>query len=240
MNEPDGASPDATHGPQGGSPPSEPRAITLPPRLHPPIVQRPIPVVQGPSRWPGVIGTICIVLGALGMLSSAWGVLQQLFMSRLVAVVPGQESMIEVYTRWMIPMVGAFAPGILVAGVLLYAGIKLVRRRPRARAACLAYAALRIVQGLILAVVTGMMQQELFQVSMAVTAAGSPAAAGIAAPMSAGMAILSVAAVALWAMAFPIFLIVWFQRPSIRREVRMWTGPVAVARPGAVGQPESR
>ncbi len=205
-------------------PPPEPPP---PARLHPPTSPRPIVHATAPSRWPGVVGTIAIVIASLSILASAWGVLQQVFILNLTAMVPGQEAMGAVYDRWRLPMIAVMASGALVAGVLLLGGILIVRRKPACRAVCLTYAALRTIQGVALAVVTGLMQQELVAVSMATTAANNPAVAAASGPVGTATAVASGAAVAMWAIAFPAFLFVWFIRPKIRREVRSWRKPEA-------------
>lgn len=206
-------------------------ADTAPPaaRLHPPTVQRPLVAAPAKTRWPGVIGTIAIVVGALGILISAWGVLQQVFITRITAMVPGQEPMIVVYERWRTPMIAVMAAGVLVAAVLLAAGIMLVRRKPGAAAACLVYAVLRTVQGGALAVTTGLMQRDLVEASMTTAASGNPAALAAAGATAPAVAIASAAAVMVWALALPAFLFVWFVRPKIRREVRSWRAARAPA-----------
>lgn len=202
---------------------------TEPPRLHPPTTPRPIVLPVRPPRWPGVVGVVAIVMGSWGILGGLWGIAQQYLMRTMYAAMPGQEALIGVMQKWKAPMVALIALGVPVAGVLLGAGVLLVRRRPGARAACLAYAALRTAQGLGLAAATGLWQQDIVRASAMAAARANPAAGAVAAPVGAGMAAFTAVVTAVWTLALPVFLIVWFTRRSVREHVRSWRAGRAVA-----------
>jgi hypothetical protein len=51
-----------------------------------------------------------------------------------------------------------------------------------------------------------------------------------------GLADAAVVAAALWASAYPIFLLIWFGRSKIRREIAGWAGHTLPPRPP--GSPE--
>lgn len=200
-----------------------------PPRLYPPTTPGPVELPVRPPRWPGVIGVVAIVTASWGILTGLWGVFQQYFIGSMYASMAGHEALIGAIENWRMPMVVLRALGVPVAGVLLGAGVLLVRRRPGAVAACLAYAALRTVQGLGLAAATGLMQRDMFRASAAAASAANPAAGAVASPFGAGVVAFTAAVMAIWTLALPVFLVVWFTRRSVREHVRSWRAGRAAA-----------
>ncbi len=172
-----------------------------------------------PSAWPKVIGIIAIVLGAAGFLGGLYGALSPLFLEAMLKVMPpGQEAILEVARDFAVWTVASSLVGVVVAVVLLVAGIGLVRRRQWSVGTVRAWAVIKVLLVIATSVLGYMVAQAQF-------AAMSQAQAG-AAPMPADFGrLLSMFAVVIglvWGWALPVFVLIWFARSKVKAETASW------------------
>jgi len=187
---------------QPATPPREPGALSMPPR---------------PSAWPTVLGVIAIVLGAVGALGGCLGSLAPLLMKTLAgALPPGQPTGLESYEKWGFWIVLIQVIMMCLAGLLLAAGIGLVKRHRWGVTAACTWAVLKIVFVLVNVIPAYLMQQDQFD---AMTRQGFPAMGG---GFFTVFGTLTIAVGVLWGWALPVFFLVWFARATIKAETADW------------------
>jgi hypothetical protein len=131
--------------------------------------------------------------------------------------------MFAVMKKWSAPMALTSATSALLAALLIWGGVQLLRKRAGSRGVLLTWAVVRVLQGIGAAVVMGLMQEEQMRASMVTASSpgGRPAAViGMAIGSATGG--LAMATYALWAMALPVFVLVWMMLPRVRREIGGW------------------
>jgi hypothetical protein len=199
---------------------SESFAQQLPP-MTPQSAPPPAQMAAPPARqtvWPMVIGIIAIILGALGTLGGCVGVAFTPFLGMVEKFVPpGQAPQFQGMAE-MVPalMIASFA-GLLVSVLLLLAGSGLVSRKPWSMAASLAWAVVKMIFVVANAYIGYEVNQAQFEAMRADPNVPAPLMALIQAGSGFGV-LVGIA----WGWVFPIFMLVWFSRPKIRREVRAW------------------
>jgi hypothetical protein len=184
-----------------------PPAYPPPPPPAPPPPPPPYP--QRPPSWPKVIGIISIVFAGLGLICTPIGLA-----TREAAGPAGAEAM-EGAPPWYATYQTASAlAGIVVAAILLVAGILLCKRRPAGRTMHITYAILNIVVavGNVIAAASAVGQMD-----------SGPAGA---APFK-GVFIGGIVIGLVIGLAYPIFILVWFTRPKVRDEVAAWAAAQA-------------
>lgn len=196
----------------------EPYQPVTPPTEPVPIVRRELG-----STWPGVIGAIAIVFGALGILNGLMAMASPFFVNMMGNMGGQTTGMVETMKSWMWWVILSGVLTIVVASVLLAAGIGVVRRRAWGAKTMLVWAVLKFVWGGISVAGGVLMQMEQMKAMQAQTA--SPGQ-GVPAAMMTGMTdmvmIFGLGFGLLWAWALPVFVLIWFMRPKIRAEVRAW------------------
>jgi hypothetical protein len=153
------------------------------------------------SKWPLIIGIISIAFASLAIICTPASLAMHKLNPQSGEVFKGMPVWFDAY------MTASCVVGVLMGIVLLAAGILLVLRKPAARPLHLGYACLAVVVCLVGLAVS--------LLAFSGTATDGPAAAvvygGIACSLPIGL-------------AFPIFLLIWFLRGSIAREVAGWRG----------------
>ncbi len=207
---------------------SAPWLAAMPPeylaRAAPPTVPGPLGGIARMSRWPGVVGSISVALGVLGIIAGGLGAVSQLLSSRIQTMVPGQQGMFDAQRKWLVESLVVQSVGVLIAALLTLAGVALLLRRPWARPVFFAWAGLRVLGGAAAAVVTYAMQRDQFGAMGAMSPVGGtgppPAVMGAIGDIT---AIATAVGYGLWAVVWPAFIVVWLCRASIRREIAGWT-----------------
>ncbi|MFB3893564.1 MAG: hypothetical protein ACE15C_16245 [Phycisphaerae bacterium] len=194
------------------TPPSEPSAPGEPPQqqfrplMQPPREPYPSPppgyypyMAPRKPSWPVVIGVISIVLASMGLVCTPL----TLVFNNFGAI---QKSQRDVFPQWFLDA-GTITSviGIGQALLLLIAGILLAKRRPGARSLHLVYGWLGVA-GAVASVVM------LFSLNFA------------SMPPAGKIGVVSGAIAIPVALAYPIFLLVWFMRARIAREMAEWPG----------------
>jgi hypothetical protein len=191
---------------------------------------------QKPQRvWPSVIGVIMIIFGAGGVLStciggvfyaSLPGILTML--RKAVEKSPGQGmeptiAQFEVMAQWRIPIIAISALLFIIALILLWGGIKVLKRQRSGVALSVTWAISKIVVTVPGVWINHRMTVEMFQAmgEASETSAG-PQMAGLFGMME-GLGAIGTGFSVLWGWSLPVFVLIWFARRKVRDEVRGWS-----------------
>lgn len=178
------------------------------PPTHPDSVLPP----DRPS-WPTVVGVIAIILGAGGLLLGLFGLVWQVL---LVSGVLGDTWMGQdvTYARNIAaPTIVLGVLGVALAVLLLTGAIALLRRRRAAATMLGVWAVVRLLHTAAVAVLGYYAQQEMLA-TMPPPPPGAPPADVMRTMMMLGL-LVGVA----WAAWFPLFVLIWFRLPKVRRDL---------------------
>jgi len=155
-----------------------------------------------PTKWPSVIGTLSVVFGTLGVL----GIVVMAFVGPGPDPGRHRDQLLHI-PAWYQGVVRVH--GLLTSGLLLWAGVALRRRNPLGRTLHVVYVLLVLAVNVFALAVLGK------------AAADYP-----------GGTMLPVAMLCVGTLgsAYPIFVLVWLMRPSVRREVAVWRERAAARR----------
>ncbi|MFG0285398.1 MAG: hypothetical protein ACF8R7_13350 [Phycisphaerales bacterium JB039] len=197
--------------------PSRPLPAPSPGPSDAPPTQAP-PPAPAPTTWPGVLGTIAIVLGALGAFGAVIGFAAAVGLPRLLAGILPAEAVAAMQAGALHPAAMAALQGAsaLVAILLLVSGVRLVQRRQSGAMLLRRWALLKIVLVVVSAAVGAIMTRSQFA-AMQATAPGGPPPG-----FQAAMALVGAGFGVLWGWALPIFSLVWLGRAKIRSEIDGW------------------
>lgn len=187
--------------------------------LAPPVRPTGPPIPARRSDWPGVLGVIAIVLASLGILGACWGIAASLLLD---AAFPGSflfgVGAPVTTAAWQVWLALSQAATGIVAGLLLAAGIGLVRRRRWGVRASCCWAILKMIVVVLWTAVSYGAQQAQFRQ----TALSNP---GMPVPPTGLVTIAMLVGVGftiLWGWALPVFMLIWFSRGRIKNEVAEW------------------
>ncbi len=178
-----------------------------------------------------VIGIIAIVFGSCGMIGGVIGACTPLFTGMFKGVhAPGGGEVFAGMDKWSVWIIGLNLVGISIAAVLLAGGIGLVKGRAWSPGVTIAWAVLKILFAVPMAVVTAFMQYDNMNATIAsMGRSGTPPPPGMMGGMSSGIAAFTVVFTLGWAWALPVFMLIWFTRPKHRALTATWTSnPVEV------------
>jgi len=187
------------------------------------------PVVKQ-TTWPKTIGIIAMIFGVLGGLNSLMTICVGCFpefFAKLSQLPP------DFYDKWRAFMlISGF--GILFLGCLLFfGGLFLTLRKRLASTILKIWAGLKIVVGVVGTYFSYVMQQEQIPLMLEsqkkiMESAGASAAAGAEDMMGMISSITEIATMVgmvlglVWLMVLPTFMLIWFIRPKIRKEIAGW------------------
>jgi len=159
--------------------------------------------------WPTVVGIISLcVAGLFGL----WTIIGQIINS--TGINPQQREMMKNAPDWVEPMQLAVAAfGVATYVVLAIGGVRLLKRLRAARTFHVAYALMGIVMA-IAGLVFGIMLMNYMQMP-------SPAPAGMQPFLKVSMIFGAIVGL-LFALAYPVFLLIWFSRAKIKQHVQTW------------------
>jgi len=202
----------ATSDPQPTVPPRADAPPTAVPPQQPGEIGRP---AQAPT-WPTVIGVISIVFGAGACLGGVWGLFAPQFLDLMAKQMPqGQAEMFSAVQEWSTWMVVNAALTVIIALVLLAAGIELVRRRARGVKLCRVWAVLKIIFGIVGAYIGLQIQQAQFR---EMSQGNLPVGGGFYVVVGVVSMVFGIA----WTCAYPVFLLIWFSRAKVKNEYTQW------------------
>jgi len=217
-------------------PPSTPPPVLFPvtPPLLPYVPPRREPV------WPKVVGIISLCLGGLHLLCGLVGMLVSTALQSMMGAFPRMRfprplpttgpatrphpeafpfEDFNPFEMFQIPdwihygQIAFQVLGLLVAGLLLYAGISLLQKRRRGRSLHLVYVVLQTLTVAGTVVITVALMNSIF-----------PSAPRFFRKMIEAQSVLGAVMQALIGLAYPVFLLVWFCRRKIRAQVAEWNG----------------
>lgn len=181
------------------------------------------------ATWPTTVGIICIVLASLAALFSAWTVIQQfMIMSGAfnMAMQPGTPDMSSIMQAGVWPQVVTGSLQLVLAVILLGLGIALTKRRPVARRGLIFWSIAKIVLSLIVAVLTMWLQlrmSEEVSAAMSSDPNAPPQMTTVMPTMLWVIALFSGVFIFAWGSAWPVFLLIWFNRAPVRLEIGRWS-----------------
>lgn len=218
---------------ESASPAPQPPQPAQPPR--PPTnaaIAEPAP--KRPT-WALVIGIIAIVIALLGIvmyglctpvatvISSASGAAIEGAMEQDPNMAP-TAAQLRVSREYAPLTIGNACMIAALGVVLLIGGIGLVRTRPWARATMLWWAVLRIIAIIPGSIIGYYVQMKTFvAMDEAVKANGGPMPGMYSIFTSPALVVAMVGFGALFAMALPVFTLIWFNRPVIREQCAGWS-----------------
>lgn len=176
------------------------------------------------SSWPTVIGVIAIVFGVGGMLMGCWTSVFPLFTDFFAEffeknMPAGQPNPLEFAGQFETWSVIHGVAMLIVAAILLVAGIGLVRRRSSSIDTCRLWSVLKILLTIEACFFTAATQRVQFE-AMQSQAPGTM-------PFGDDFTSMIIAATVVWALvwgcALPVFMLIWFARGKIKAETAQWS-----------------
>lgn len=175
-------------------------------------------VVGNPPSWPGVLGTISIVFGASGLVCYGCLSLQIIATPFMVGMVSEDQRPPTAQGIQLFVQIFQMCAAAGLSVWLLIAGIGLARRRPWGRTHTIAWAAAKIIMAFI-----GMMAGITFAAAT-VDQINSQLSQNGPAPFTVSVIwmYLFIAIAVVWALLWPVFLLIWFNRRAVKDEVAAW------------------
>ena len=167
---------------------------------------------KGPA-WPTVVGIISLCVAGLFGLMTAVGPLISAVTERFQSA--QQRQMMENMPGWFHPyqwIGGLFT--IATYAVLAIGGAMLLKRRRAGRTLHVAYALMGI-----LVAISGLVVMITMMNHMPLPPNAPPQAQAMIKPMMAFGAIFGM----VFALAYPTFVLIWFNRPKVTEHIRTWT-----------------
>lgn len=184
------------------------------------------------SQWPKTLGIITLMFGIFGGLKGLMSIASGFF-SEMMAKAANMPA--DFYEKWRPFMLGSGAVEICL-GALLFLGAALLLFRKRFSMIVLVFwALLKMLVGVVGGFFSYMMQQEQLPLLMEqqkkamekASGAGGAAGAEQVMDMVSGatevFSTLFLVAGLLWVMVLPLFILIWFIRPKIRKEMATWS-----------------
>lgn len=196
-------------------------------QFHPPTEPVPVQRARQGSAWPGVVGSIALVFGVLGIAQGGLTLLGSIvmrFVSSAASAAPGggaaAMSGITAMEKYAVLVYTVALTGSAVAVLLLVGGIQLLRRNPGATAWLVTWGMLKICWGGGSVWMNVHMQREQMRIMQTQVNSPMPAAlmGGVMELLMTGGIVLGL----MWAWALPVFVLIWFSRRKVREEVRSW------------------
>lgn len=172
-----------------------------------------------PSSWPTVVGTILIVIAALGGLSYVVGI-AGLFIQGFI---PGTEAQLQAAEAWIGWALASNVLSLLLSLWLLATGILLIRRAPSTRMHAIGWSVTKMIVVVIASTIAAFMQADQMA-AMQTQGQAMPQA------MIETMRIASLVIGIVFGWALPIFLLIWFNVGRFRRESTGWAAGANPAR----------
>lgn len=197
-------------------------------------------VTEQLSKWPKVLAIASIALGIGGALAGFCGLVGALFTSAIAGFAEryptaggasgSTEASMAAMTQYQGWVIAQSVLSALLAGLLIFAGVRLLNRRAQCRQLIRLWAVMKIVLATCSAVLTYLIQEGTFAALAAQTAAagesGSGAPASAVSPMPVefmqSLQYVGLSATFLWGCALACFMLIWFNRSKIKAEVEAW------------------
>lgn len=173
-----------------------------------------------PEQWPKVVGVLCIVVGALGVLAHVWGAVSTLLLEAFFPTsgeLVGVIDAIRPYQPWLLAQ---YLVAASLAVLLVIGGVGLTGRRVWSGRVLQVWAVLRFLVVPAGAVLQYLMQRAQFEaMSQDPRFNTAPALTG---GMMEAMALFSVVFALALGWSQPVFILIWLRRPSVRTAMERW------------------
>lgn len=180
-----------------------------------------------PAKWPKTIGIIAIIFGIFGGLKGLVAIVSTFFGEMLAKA---SNLPPEFYDKWRPFMLGSGA-GEIILGILLFVGgLLLLYRKRFSMVMLMGWAVMKMLFAVVGFFFNYQMQREqipllLEQQQEAVKKAGGAGSEQVMEMVTGATEIISTVmlfAGLIWVMLLPIFILIWFIRPKIMRQVSGW------------------
>lgn len=217
-----------------GSPdPAGAAAYPVAPPLAPPTVPGQLIGARLEPTWPGVLGIMCLVYGILISLVAVASLLAPIGMAAIASVLPPEDAAamgMATSRRIVLLNVVYYLPALIVNAWLSLLGYRLYQKRAAAASGLRIWALVKIGVEILGAMITMIVTIESMEVQQEIMAKELAKAGGNTPPpafLMSGWFLYGPAAFAtLWGLfigcALPIFLLIWFQRRSVRDYIATW------------------
>ncbi len=175
-----------------------------------------------PSVWPTVIGTISIVLGAMGLLCYGCGAIGEMVGLLLANVAPPEVLGPQPQGVFLVYWIASHCVALLLSLGLLVAGIGIAQRRAWSRPVSIGWAITKMVVtvgGTVLGFV--FISDIAAHVSESWSGGQQQTSQPPEAVVEVVMAIMIIAGF-FFALIWPVFLLIWLARRRVRAEIAQW------------------
>jgi len=193
----------------------------FPPSSEPPIMYDSLPPPR--SSWPKVIGIISIIFGSFGLLCYGCNSAVTIAQPWLAGMVPADQQPVTIQGMQLVFSIFVACGSFLLSLLLLIGGFALTMRKYWSVGALKWWAILRILLAFISTIIGFAYLEETIQqlndqfaqqsMSMPMTFTNS-------------LMIMSIILGLLMALIWPVFLLIWSARSSVRREIESWAVPM--------------
>lgn len=175
-------------------------------------------VPRKPPVWPSAIGTISIVFGALGLVCYGCLSLQTIATPFMVGMMPEDQRPPTPQGIQLFVQIFQMCASTGLSVWLLIAGIGLSRRRPWGRSHTVGWSVAKILLAFISTILG------VVFAGSTVDQINSQLSQGGTAPFTVSTAwmFIFIAIGLVWALLWPVFLLIWFSRGSVKDEVAAW------------------
>lgn len=172
-----------------------------------------------PSGWPTALGTISIVFGSLGLVCYGCMSVNTIATPMLVGMVPEDQRPPTAQGIQLFVQIFQLCAASGLSVWLLIAGIGLARRRPWSRAHAIGWSVGKILLTII-STLAGLafVGETVEQINGSMTQGGQTPPFTV----SVGIFVVVIAISAVWAVIWPVFLLIWFRRAAVKDEVAAW------------------
>lgn len=174
-----------------------------------------------PPVWPSVVGIIAMVLAVLSILSCVWGGLSILFAESMGQSFGMTKEAMKPQSDhpWLMGLYYLFTA--LLAGWLLMGGVRLYRRDARGPRLLVQWSIIKFPETALSTWITIIMQQAQMRSAGAASGTNAPGQAFMSA-FSDLVVVFTGLGVVAYGLSFPIFLLFWFRRASIKAQIAAW------------------
>jgi len=178
------------------------------------------------TSWPKVLGIIAMVFGVLGSLSGLWAIASSFF-SEILAKMANLPP--DFYDKWKPFMLASGLGTVFLGALLFFGGLFLMQRKRSSTMMLNSWAILKMALGVAGAYLSYQMQSEQMplmmehqQKMMKKSGAGAEQMAEMITGVTEIATMVGMVFGLAWLMVLPVFILIWFIRPKIRKEVAGW------------------
>ncbi len=179
-------------------------------------------IPPAPSVWPMVIGTISIVVGAMGLLCYGCGAIGEMLGPLLANVVPSEALGTQPQGVFLVNWIASHSVALLLSLWLLVAGIGIAQRRPWSRPASIGWAITKMVVAVGDTVLAFVFISDIAAHVSESWSGGQQQTPQLPEGVIEVMMAFMIIAGFFFALIWPVFLLIWFARRRVRTEIADW------------------